>query len=120
MCVGMDRVSFSSNKFYHRDLQVTDVRRLLYKKFYKVHDLSLVNVNSSSHLKIYYRKPDDPKTYEKEIENLTRVINKTESSEFFIRVVNSYQKYPSFVILDGDVIDIPVYIDLHMDTQDKP
>lgn len=102
-------------RFYHRDLQVTDVRKILYKKFYKVHDLRLVNMKNTSHLKVYYRKPDNPEEYEKEIENLTTVINKTESSEFFIRVINSYQKYPSFVILDGDVIDIPVYIDLHMD-----
>lgn len=107
----MDRI----NRFYHRDLQVTDVRRILFKKFYKVHDMSVVNMNNSSHLKVYYRKPDNPEEYEKEIENLTTVINKTECSEFFIRVINSYPKYPSFVILDGEVIDIPVYIDLHMD-----
>ncbi len=103
------------NGFYHKNLMIQDVRKLLFRKFYKVHDMKLINISNTSHLKVYYRKPEDPEMYERELETLTKIINTTESSEFFIKVIGGCQKYPSFVLLDGDVIDIPICINLHLD-----
>lgn len=110
-------MSCDKNLFYNRHLRPADIKAILIRKFHRVHDVKLVPVNNSLHLKVSYQKPMNPQEYEMEIVKITSKINQLQSSEFFITTVLNNKEYPDFIINDGEVIDIPILIDLHANVE---
>lgn len=80
-----------------------------------VHGVRLIPLQNTLHLEVSYRRPVDPLQYEHEVSILTKKINEFNCSDFFTCTILNYPTYPDFLVIDGDVIDIPVYINLQMD-----
>lgn len=107
-------MSYDRVFLYNRQLRPTDVKAILYTKFNMIHDVKLVSIKRSLHLEVLYRRPIDPIRYEEEINKITRTVNEQQCSEFFTHTILQHPQYPDFLVIDGDVIDIPVLIDLRL------
>lgn len=105
-----ERMFLPSNK----RLSHVDVQKIFIKRFYRPHKMSLLNKHSSLHVRVSYAKPETIKDYDSVFVDLSKIINENDAADLFINVMKSSIEYPNFLLLNCEIIDIPVIINLHL------
>lgn len=95
-----------------RSLSYKDINRILYKKFYRPHDFDVKKMNKNYHLVISYNKPNNYDEYISNLNKLSYIITEYDSTELFINIIEGCNYYPDFLFVNGDIIDLPLIIDL--------
>lgn len=105
-----ERRFLSSNRRLNR----VDIERILLKRFYRPYKLNIQSKNATLYLHLSYHKPQSIKDYDDVFNELSKVINMNDAGDLFINIIECSVGHPDFLIIDGDIIDIPFVINLHI------